>query len=225
LHTLDGVSLPLEQIAETGNSSEIGLRFRSFITRRLFYGVEGNLLIGKGKESISHAGVLDSKERSRTTNATLGFGLGYALRPRTVFSFDVTGGLVRNRSMLYENATGSLLESERKRVYFLSLHAAVQTDVWRGLFVSGSILSLAQSNVTDLAIFSDSVGRPSISNGVFPSYARTRYRVTDYSTNLGIGWRFTPNFLAQYIFSTDFRQTSSARHIILLRYTFNTGKK
>jgi hypothetical protein len=224
LHTLDGVPLPLEQTAGKENSSEIGARFRGSITRRLFYGVEGDLLIGTGDESIRHSAIIDSNERARAARASLGFGIGYAPRSHTVFSFDVTGGLVRNRSMLYENATGNLLESERKRICFLSLHAAVQADIWRRSFVSGSVLSLTQSQTTDFARISERFGQLLTTDGVLLQDVRIRNRFTNYSSNVGVGWRFTPNFLAQYIFSTDFGLTSP-RHTLLLRYTFNVGKK
>ncbi|MEJ7711289.1 MAG: hypothetical protein WKF84_15845 [Pyrinomonadaceae bacterium] len=95
LRTSDGVLIPLELTGVTGNSSEIGVRLRGSLTRRLFYGVEGGLLFGKSNESIRRAVVVDSDELATVSRATLGFGVGYALRPRTVLSFDVSGGLTR----------------------------------------------------------------------------------------------------------------------------------
>lgn len=224
LRTLDGIPLPLELTGATGNSSEIGMRLRGLLTRRLFYGAEGSLLFGRGDENVRRAIVVDSNERSRTTRATLGFGLGYALRPRTVFSFDVSGGFARTRNLRREDFTGNPLESERKAARFLSLHAALQADVWRKLFVSSSILSVTQSRVTDLQLFPDRFGRQLTTDGVFLPDGRSRDRFTDYFSNFGVGWRFKPNFLAEYIFSTDFGQTST-RHTFLLRYTFNLSGK
>ena len=49
-------------------------------------------------------------------------------------------------------------------------------------------------------------------------------RFTDFFGNAGLGWRFTPNILGEYIFSTDFGQTSP-RHTFMLRYTFGGGEK
>ncbi|MEJ7711288.1 MAG: hypothetical protein WKF84_15840 [Pyrinomonadaceae bacterium] len=98
----------------------------------------------------------------------------------------------------------------------------MQADVWRRLFVSGSVLSVTQSRVTDFQLFPDRFGGRLTTDGFFMSDGRSRDRFTDYFSNFGVGWRFTPNFLAQYIVSTDFGQTSP-RHTLLLRYTFNIG--
>lgn len=221
---LNGVQLPLELTGETGNSSEIGVRLRGLLTPRLFYGVEGGLLSGRSDESISHAVVVDSHEVSKATRATLGIGIGYALRQRTVFSFDVSGGFARTRGLRREDATGNPLENERETARFLSLHAALQADVWRRMFVSGSVLSVKQSRVTDFQLFPNSFGQRFTTEGLFAPDGRSRDQFTDYYSNFGTGWRFTPNFLAQYIFSTNFGQTSP-RHTLLLRYTFNVGGK
>jgi hypothetical protein len=115
--------------------------------------------------------------------------------------------------------TGNLVENERKKASFLSLHAAIQADIWRRLFVSGSLLSVTQSRVSDLTLYPDRFGRIMTSDGVFQPNGRTRDHFTDYFSNLGLGWRFNRNFLAEYIFSTDFGQTSP-RHTLLFRYTF-----
>lgn len=220
--TLDGDSLPLEATSVTGRSSEFGMRLRGPITRRLFYGVEGNLLRANSSEIIQPA--VDSNERSRSARAVLGFGLGYALRPRTLLAFDVAGGLSRTRSLRREDATGNILEEERQTARFLSLHGAVQADVWRRLFVSGSILSLRQSRATDLGLFPNRFGQRLTTEGVFEPGGRSRDQFTDYFSNFGVGWRLTPNFVAEYIFSTDFGQTSP-RHTLMLRYTFTIGDK
>lgn len=224
LRTLDGVPLPLELTTATGNSSEIGVRLRGPLTRRLFYGAEGNLLFGRSDESLRNPLLADANEGSRATRATLGFGIGYALRPRTVFSFDVAGGISRSRSSRFENATGNMLESERQTGQFLSLHAAVQADVWRQMFLSASALSLTQSRVTDLSLLPDRFGRRLTTDGLFALDGRTRDRFTDYFSTFGVGWRFNRNFLAEYVLSTDFGQTAP-RHTLLLRYTFNIGGK
>ena len=224
IRTLDGVPLPLELKGATGSSSEIGMRLRGPLTRRLFYGAEASVLFGRSGESLRRAVIVDSNERSRATRATLGFGVGYALRPRTVFSFDVSGGLARTRGLRREDATSNVLEEERQTSRFLSLHAALQADVWRRLFVSSSVLSVTQSRVTDFNLFPDRFGRLLTSDGVFLPDGRSRDRFTDYFSNFGVGWRFNPHFLAEYILSTDFGQTSP-RHTLLLRYTFNLGGK
>lgn len=224
LRTVNGVPFPLELTTATGNSSELGVRLRGPLTRRLFYGAEGTLLFGRSNENLRNVIAVDSNEGSRATRATLGFGLGYAFRPRTVFSFDVTGGISRSRSFRREDATGNLLENERQTARFLSLHAAVQADVWRQMFASASVLSLTQSRLTDLSLFPDRFGRRLTTDGIFVPDGPTRDRFTDYFATFGLGWRFNRNFLAEYVLSTDFGQTAP-RHTLLLRYTFNLGGK
>jgi hypothetical protein len=224
LRTINDVPRPLEQTGATGSSSELGVRLRGPITRRLFYGAESTVLFGRSNESLRSAVIVDSNERSRTTRATLGFGVGYALRPRTVFSFDVSGGLARTRSLRREDATSNVLEEEHETSRFLSLHAAVQADIWRHLFVSGSVLSLTQSRGADFNLFPDRFGRRLTADGLFSPDGRSHDRFTDYFSNFGVGWRFKSYLLAEYVLSTDFGQTSP-RHTLLLRYTFNLGGK
>jgi hypothetical protein len=213
----------LNRTSAKGHSSEIGFRLRGPFSRRLFYGIEGSYLFAITDENARRSGVVDSVVGSRSRRATLGFGVGYVLRPRTVFSFDVTGGVARINDARHEIATTNPVENERKRASFLSLHAALQADISRRLFVSGSLLSITQSRVSDLTLFPDRFGRIMTSDGVFEPNGRTRDRFTDYFSNLGLGWRVNRNFLAEYIFSTDFGQTSP-RHTLLLRYTFSRGE-
>jgi hypothetical protein len=140
-----------------------------------------------------------------------------------VFSFDVAAGTVGSNDARFEKATRNLLEKDKERAFFVSLHGAVQADVWRKLFVSGSVLSVIQSRFADLNLYPDRFGRRVTDAGIFEPDGRTRDRFTDYFSNFGVGWRFRPNFLAEYIFSTDFGQTS-ARHTLLFRYTFSHGE-
>ena len=112
--------------------------------------------------------------RDRTTRATLGFGLGFVLRPRTIFSFDVAGGSIRTNQRRTEDLTANLLETERRRARFFSLHAAVQTDVRRNLFVSASILSLTNSRTEDTVFSPDRFGRISNTDGIFSTGGRAK---------------------------------------------------
>jgi hypothetical protein len=212
----------LNQTMATGHSSEIGLRLRGPLSHRLFYGIESSYLFATTDENARRSGVVNSIIRSSSQRATLGFGLGYVFKPRTVFSFDVTAGIARINDTRNERVTGNLVENERKKASFLSLHAAIQADIWRRLFVSGSLLSVTQSRVSDLTLYPDRFGRIMTSDGVFQPNGRTRDHFTDYFSNLGLGWRFNRNVLAEYIFSTDFGQTSP-RHTLLFRYTFGRG--
>lgn len=222
--TLNGRERRLEQTSADSSSSEIGFRLRDSLTRRLFYGIEGSYLTASTDETTQRRRVVDSIIAGRSRRATLGFGFGYALRPQTVFSFDVAAGAVRVRDARREMATGNLLEIENKRAFFLSLHAAVQTDVWRRLFMSGSLLSVTQSSAKDIALYPDRFGRLRTNDGMFTPDGRMLDRFTDYYSNFGVGWRFNRNFLAEYILSTDFGQTSP-RHTLLLRYTFGRSER
>lgn len=222
--TLNGENRLLNRTDASGRSSELGLRFRGSFTRRLFYGLEGSYFFSNTDGRTRRARVVDSNAFARSTRATLGFGLGYVIRPRTVLSFDLAGGAARIDDKRSERSTGNLLEDEKKKAFFLSLHGAVQADVWRRLFVSGSVLSVSQTRITDLTLYPDRFGRRVGSDGIFKPDGQTRDRFTDYFSNFGAGWRFTPNFLAEYIFSTDFGQTSP-RHTLLLRYIFTPGGK
>jgi len=221
--TIGGPRL-LNRTSASGNSSEIGVRLRGSLSRRLFYGIEGSYLFATIDENTRRTGVVDSFINSGSRRATLGFGLGYVLRPRTVFSFDVTAGVARINNVRNETATHNVVEDEFKRASFLSLHAALQADVWRRLFVSGSLLSVTQSRVSNLTLYPDRFDRLMTGDGVFEPNGRTRDRFTDYFSNVGFGWRFNRNFLAEYIFSTDFGQTSP-RHTLLFRYTFSGREK
>ena len=224
LHSIGNSGQPLGADAGNGRASEIGWRWRGALTRRLFFGAEGSLLWARNTELKKRPALVEATERTRPTLATLGWGLGYAFKPRTVFSFDVTGGLSRIKTWRREDATGNLLESERERTRFVAFHAALQTDIWRQAFISASILSLTQSRTTDLTLLPDRFGRRLNTDGMFVPDGRARLRFTDLSSNFGVGWRFSPNFLVQYILSTDYGQ-NAPRHTLLLRYTFNIGGK
>jgi hypothetical protein len=218
--TLNGANRFLNLTSVTGRSSELGLRIRGAITRRLFYGVEGSYLFTNNDGRTRRARVVDSNAFAGSTRATLGFGLGYVLRLGTVLSFDVTGGVTRINDHRLERSTGSLLETDKERARFVSFHGAVQADVWRRSFLSASVLSVTQTQVTDLVLHPDRFGRRVTGDGMFMPNGRTHDRFTDCFGNFGAGWRFNRNFLAEYILSTDFGQTSP-RHTLLLRYTYS----
>jgi hypothetical protein len=222
--TLNGANRLLNRTNVTGRSSEIGLRVRGSLTRRLFYGVEGSYLFTNSDGRTRRARVVDSDVIADSRRATLGFGLGYVLGRGTVLSFDVAGGITRINGRRLERATGNPLETERERARFCSLHGAVQADVWRRSFVSASVLSVTQTQASDLTLFPDRYGRRVTGDGMFMPSGRTHDRFTDYFGNFGVGWRFNRNFLAEYILSTDFGQTSP-RHTLLLRYTFSRGEE
>ena len=222
--TLDGVNRLLNRTSATARTSEFGFRLRDSLSRRLFYGIEGSYFIGDSNGRTRRARVVASDELGDTSRATIGGGLGYLLNPRTIFSFDMSGGWARVGDTRRERATGNLLEDEKKRALFVSLHAAFQANVWKHMFVSGSMLSVSEFEKNDLMLYPDRFGRRVNGEGMFEPNGRTNDHFTDYFSNFGVGWRFRPSFLAEYIFSTDFGQTSP-RHTLLLRYTFGNGER
>lgn len=216
---LDGLPLSLDSVQYAGRSSEIGFRLRGALTRRLFYGVEGSWLRVKLNEQIRRAVIVDSTERETIARADLSFGIGYALRRQTVLGADLAFGLSQIRERHYEDATGNLLEDERQRIPFASAHLGFQTDVWRQSFVSASMLAIRQDHTTDLALYPDRFGRRQTSYGLIEPDGRTRSIRWRTISDFGIGWRLTPNVLAEYILSVSPGQ-SAPRHVFLLRYTF-----
>lgn len=207
-----------------GSSSEIGFRLQGAISRRLFFGAEGGALSGRSREAFQQTGVVDSKQKSATKRGTIGFGFGYFLRARTILSFDISGGFIKTDQHRNEVFTGNLLEIDKRRTRFTSAHAAVQTDVWRNLFVSASIQAVNQSRTIDSALFPDRFGRRLNNAGIFIPNGRTRDSFTDLYSNYGVGWRFKPDFIFQYIVTTDYGQTAP-RHAFHLRYTFNFSRE
>lgn len=216
--TFNGLALTLDSVRYEGQTSEIGLRLRGPVTRRLFYGVESSWLAVKLEENIQRAAIVDTTERERISRAAFSFGLGYAPRRRTALSADVATGFSRVKEMSYEDATGALTGDERKRNRFFSAQAGAQTDLWRELFVSASIFSVTQTRITDLKLYPDRFGRRLTSFGESAPDGRTRKSFTENYSDLGVGWRFKPNLLAEYVYSTG--HAAAPRHVFLLRYTF-----
>ena len=221
---LDGLPQALDSSLTSGHTSEIGVRLRGPLTNRLFYGVEASLLGLRLDDGLRRAASVDSHQQDNIRRSAIGLSLGYAMRPRTVLSFDVSAGLDRIRYRRTEDATGNLLESQRQSTRFFSGHAAIQTDVWRQLFVSGSLLVLYQSAGSTLALFPDRFGRNLTSDALFSPGGFAYGRNLTYYSEFGIGWRFSPRLLAQYLVSTDYGVTSPS-HTLLLRYTFRLHGK
>ena len=122
---VNGEPQPNDFIRNKGKSSKFGFRWRGALSRRFFYGAERNLLLADTREKRRSAPNDDSTERARANRAALDFGLGFVPRPRTLFSFDITGGLINLNQRRAEDLTGNLLETERRRARFFSFHAAV----------------------------------------------------------------------------------------------------
>lgn len=218
-HTLNGQPTSLDTTKSAGRSSEVGVRFRGVLTKRLFYGAQASWFLLSLKDQLQLSTSVDSHAYDRTTGSSFAAGIGYAFRPRIVFTLDLAGGFSNTTTTRTEDATSNLLERNRRSSPFLSAHEAIQADVWRHLFVSGSLLTIRQTLSTNLALYPDRFGRSLTSDGIFAPNGLTRGHSTIYYSEFGAGWRFTDNFLAEYVFSTNYGLTRPS-HIFLLRYSF-----
>lgn len=215
----NGLPLSLDSVTYRGQSSEIALRLRGPLARRLFYGIEVSHLQVRLREQIRRAVIVDSTERERIARTDLNLGLGYAFRRRTVLSADVAVGLSRVRERHFEDATGNLLEDQRKQARFASVHLGFQTDLWRRLFATASGLVVHQTRAIDLTLHPDQFGRRMTSYGLIEPDGLTRKTRLKPLYDLGGGWRFSPHLTAEYLYSVH-PELGPPRHVFALRYFF-----
>jgi hypothetical protein len=202
----------------TGHSAEAGLRLRGMLAPRLSYGVTAAWLGISLSDGLAHTEAVPSHARDRAQRDSLAFGLGYALTGRTIFTLDVAAGNTRTSSARNEDSTRALLQNGLDRNRFASVHAAVQHDLTRHIFLTGSLLQVWQSHRLNVDLFPDRFGaRTFVDDGFFSLSALSRYasRFSDF----GAGWRFTRDLYAQYVYSTDYGVTR-ATHTLMLRWTF-----
>lgn len=88
------------------------------------------------------------------------------------------------------------------------------------MFVTGSLLTTRQNFYQNLTLYPDRFGQLQTSDGTFAPNGYTSNGSMSYYSEFGVGWRFNDNFLAEYVFSTDYGKTSPS-HVFLLRYTFH----
>jgi len=218
-HTLNGQPQSLDTTHSAGHSSEVGIRFRGILTKKLFYGAQASGFLLSLGDQLNLSSIVNSHAHERTTGSSFAVGLGYAIRPRIVFTLDLAGGFSNTTTMRTETVTGNILERNLRSSPFLSAHEAVQADVSRRMFVSGSLLTVRQTLSTNLGLYPDQFGRLLTSDGIFAPNGLTSDHSTIFYSEFGAGWRFTDNFLAEYVFSTDYGVTRPS-HVLLLRYNF-----
>jgi len=200
-------------------SSELGIRLRAPLTRRLFYGIEGSYLYERINSRRETPNQPIAHNRYLARRARLGGGLGFALTSKILLNLDIAGGLFNNTRPAEDGsgfsggafALASFSHSPRSaRGTFLSAHAAVQTNLWRNFFLSASSLKTVRR---DLFTYGYAGG----------SYD---YKAVDNSqlSNASIGWKFNPNFFAEYLFSMDHSYRVPS-HSLKLRYTFSLDIK
>jgi hypothetical protein len=215
--------LPLNLLAERSiistGSSEVGIRFRAPITRRLFYGIEGSYLYERINSRQKMPGQTFDEMRFLGRRARIGGGLGFALSSRILFNVDIAGGLYNTSKpaeLYYLGARLRPTEEDRtmntpdpsagERGKFISVHSAVQTRIWRNAFATGSHLMTRRKNAR--YYFGDSL-----------QWLSPHREFASFS-NFSVGWKFKPGLTAEYLISTDNRRFAPS-HSLLLRYTFN----
>lgn len=219
-HLLNGSPQAADFSLSSGRVSEAALRLRGMLTSRLFYGIELSGFQMNLDRQLHLSVISDSRATDQSAGGDLTFGLGYALRPRIVLTFDLSGGLSSISSRRMEDATQNLLEARHTSAPFVAAHEALQADVWRHFFVDASLLTIWQKKSTNLTLYPDRLGRLLTTDGVFAPNGMNAYRSTNYYSEFGAGWRFTDSFLAEYVFSTTYGFAPSS-HLVLFRYTFH----
>lgn len=215
----NGLPLSPDSVIYSSQSSEVGMRLRGALARKLFYGVEGHWLTTGVHELINRTIAVESIERERITRASASFGVGYVLNRRTVLSADIAAGQSNVLEDYYEQATDNLIEQERARRRFLSAQVGIQSDLWKNLFGSVSVFRMAQSHTESHKLFPDRFGRLLDTNGMFVPDGIEMERFADNYADFGFGWRITRNVMAQYILATSFGK-KAPNHVFFLRYTF-----
>lgn len=222
-HTLNGAPLALNSTGSAGRSSEIGFRLRGVVTPRLFYGITGAWSHVSLGDALVRTNAANSYEFDRAQRASVGVGLGYALNRRTIFTFDAAAGTSRVAAQRIQDATGYTVQNGTANGHFLSVHAAVQRDLSRRLFVSASFLNVGHAQDLSVNLFPDSTGATSLVEDSFFPMTPSAYQLASHFSDFGIGWRFSPHLFAQYLFSTDYGVTQPS-HTLMLRYTFKLRK-
>jgi hypothetical protein len=218
-HTLNGMPIGLNSTNTAGHSSEIGFRLRGVITPRLFYGITGAWLGVSLADGLVRTNAVDSFEHDRAQRGSAALGLGYALSRRVILTFDAAAGTSRVAAARFEDTTGNLLQNGTANGNFLSAHSAIQVDLSRRLFVNASFLNVWHVQHLNVGLFPDQFGNTTLVQDSFFPLTPTAYQLASQFSDFGIGWRFTPNLFAQYLYSTDYGVTAGT-HMLMLRYTF-----
>jgi hypothetical protein len=220
----NALPLPLESTRSSGHSVELGVRMRGPLSSKLFYGLDASVVGLSLDDALVRAAAVKSHQRDRSQREAFGVGLGYVLNPRVILTFDAVGGTSSLTALRLESATSHLLQNNHADDRFVSLHTAIQTDVTRHLFVSGSLLAVAQTRRTGFSVFPDRLGNIlALGDSFFPIPA-TRYQAVGKYSDYGVGWRFSPDLFVQYLYSTDYGYTAGT-HTIMLRYTIHFHKE
>jgi len=217
-HTLNGKPQPLDATHSEGRTSEIGMRFRGGLTKRLFYGAQASWFSLAVREHLNLTGTVKSREHDRTAGSNFAIGLGYSLTPRLVFTLDLAGGFTNASTIRKESETRKLLEISNRSSPFVAVHEAVQAEISKKLFANASFLLVHQKIVSDLTLFPDRFGRFLTADAGVPSNGLARGQDINRYSEFGAGWRFTKNLMAEYVFSINF-DDPKPNNLFLIRYS------
>lgn len=220
---MGSIPIGLNSTTSAGHSSEFGLRLRGAVTPRLSYGLTAAWSGVSLGDALVRTGAVNSSEADRAQQASTGAGIGYALSRRVLLTLDAAGGTSRVAAARYENTTGNLLQNGAANGHFFSAHAAVQAALTRHAFVSASFMNVWHAQRLSVDLFPDLYGSTALVQDSFFPLTPTAYQLASHFADFGAGWRFSPNFLAQYVFTTDYGATAST-HALMLRYTFKLRK-
>ncbi len=223
-HTLRGRPQGLSSTLSSGHSSEFGMRMRGEITPRILYGVTGAWLGLSLGDGLTRSATVASHQRDRTQRGSLAVGIGFVATPRIVLSLDLAGGASSIKASRSADLGASLLQSGNSDSRFVSVHGAIQANVTQHLFATASLLAVRRSYSLNVNVFPDRFGSVvPVSDTFFPLLA-SAYRQGTRFSDFGIGWRFSRDLFAQYVFSTDYG-FSTPSHTLMLRYTFHIKRK
>jgi hypothetical protein len=217
-----------------GHSSEAGVLFRGPVTRRLFYGVESSILFGQDQVethfpisttigAITYNSTQTYLNKRRVRRGMIGVGIGYALRPRTVLSLDLSTGRAREDSLgqsHYSSLPPGIRYSSydnfaRERTSFKAVHIGGQTDIWRNLFAGGSLFIMREEKRS-----SSGLDVPEEYRGSLTNYSQELSSYKTYTlSNLSAGWRLTPSWIAQYVYYTSYGRNVPS-HTLVIRHEF-----
>ena len=214
------------QIESKSDSSEVGVQFRRTVTPRFFYGLEGSLFLEKSNDRVINgtgSTEITSTQNTNSNRTSFGAGVGYLFKPQTIFTLDVNGGFINGNSTRISDSSGEIVETNDRNSKFASFHAALQTDIWKGLFGSATVNSFYRNNALDQRIFTNNFQLQKNPFGESTNDIFRKNSVNYTFSDFGLGWRFSPNYIVQYVFTTDYGETAP-RHNFLFKYSFDFGK-
>jgi hypothetical protein len=101
----------------------------------------------------------------------------------------------------------------------MSANLGVQTKLSSHLFLNASLLAIGQVYGLTQATYPGSVGSAVLITDPFLPLTATGYRPPRFSSDFGVGWRFSNSIFLQYVFSTSYGPDSGG-NTLMLRYTF-----